>query len=268
MKKYTCMILSAILLMSMMIVPSVAEEAYQYIELDEGPFKHLELSDGTVELSSNATHAYALNQGWVTPQYINGKLVSVIGKMELLPDYLVISEGVTTVKDDAFFFHAERLCDIMLPSTLEYIGARAFKGPVDYGMTYDESDYPHHIIIPPSVTYMGEYCVGYSIYFGLGGSEHTPDPIDDFTIYGTAGTVAEQYAEDNGFAFVDMATFVPCGNVTLDEEVNMEDAFMMYKAASGDSYATSAVLLEGDLDGNGRVDMKDTFALYMTVSGG
>ena len=50
------------------------------------------------------------------------------------------------------------------------------------------------ITIPDSVTSICEHAFGY-VY---------ENKIDDFKIYGYAGTSAEKYANDNGFEFVDL----------------------------------------------------------------
>ena len=257
MKKYIGVVLSVCLLMSMMMIPSMADVPVSYT--------YTELEDGSIELTGREGATTSYMERWVTPTYVDGKLVTVIGDIEIAARTMVFSEGVTTIKDDAFYWYSMDLEDVIFPSTLEYIGDRALLGP-NTGL--DSKTKPLKLaVIPPSVTYMGEKCVGYLNVEELGMTEFGVWPIEDFTIYGTAGTVAEQYAIDNGFGFVDMATFVPCGDVTLDDEVDMEDAFAMYKVASGETFETSAVLLEGDLDGNQEINMSDAYAVYATASG-
>jgi len=255
MKKYLCLLLSMLLLMTMTI-PATAETTISYTELE----------DGTLELTAQRSGLASSIAQWISPTYIDGKLVSTIGTMNLYADNLVFSEGITVIKDDAFYCFSQYLQDIVFPSTLKYIGDRAFLGPDPQYLSMDEEPIPM-ALIPPSVTYMGDHCIGYMNLTLFGGQDFGIEPISGFTIYGTAGSVAEQYAIDNGFAFVDMATFEPCGDVTLDTLLDMEDAFELYQTVSSGDYPTSALLLEGDLDGNGKLDMIDAFSVFIKVSG-
>lgn len=52
------------------------------------------------------------------------------------------------------------------------------------------------IVIPRSVTAIGEHALGYSYWY--------PDykKLDNVTIYGYKGTIAETYATENGFVFI------------------------------------------------------------------
>ncbi|MGO5087749.1 leucine-rich repeat protein, partial [Oscillospiraceae bacterium LCP25S3_F9] len=67
----------------------------------------------------------------------------------------------------------------VIPSSVTEIGYSAF---------YDCTGLKN-VTIPSSVTEIGDYAFN--------------DKIKDFTIYGTKGTVAERYANDNGFKFVE-----------------------------------------------------------------
>ena len=49
--------------------------------------------------------------------------------------------------------------------------------------------------------------------------------------------------------------------------INMADAFALYRAVSGQTTLSDEQQLHGDLDGNGVINMADAFALYRIVSG-
>ena len=68
------------------------------------------------------------------------------------------------------------------------------------------------ITIPDSVTSIGEYALGY--YYN---NAFDDTAVDSFTIYGHTGTVAEKYAQSNGFDFVAEAEELP-------EEDEIEEA--------------------------------------------
>ena len=99
---------------------------------------------------------------------------------------ITIPDSVTII-DDGAFARCTSLTSITIPDNVTSIGERAF-----YYCSRLES-----ITIPDSVTSIGDYAFGY--YYN---SEYVK--IDGFTIYGFGGSVAERYASDNGFEFVDL----------------------------------------------------------------
>ncbi|MBQ9413802.1 MAG: dockerin type I repeat-containing protein [Clostridia bacterium] len=58
------------------------------------------------------------------------------------------------------------------------------------------------------------------------------------------------------------------GDVDMNGIVNMADAFLLYRAASGQVTLTYEQGQLADMDGNGTINMADAFALYRRVSGG
>jgi hypothetical protein len=73
-----------------------------------------------------------------------------------------------------------------------------------------------NIVIPASVTTISPRTVGYVIDWDVEGNEETGNAYKklDLTIYGYPGTTAETYANENGFAFVDLTDHfidVPAG---------------------------------------------------------
>lgn len=84
------------------------------------------------------------------------------------------------------FTYCQNLVSVSLPEKLEYIGREAFCD--DFRMKSME--------IPASVREIRACAVGYNYYDG--------DSVmrsNDFTLYCTAGSAAEQYAEENNIAF-------------------------------------------------------------------
>ena len=56
------------------------------------------------------------------------------------------------------------------------------------------------------------------------------------------------------------------GDVNGDGEIDMRDAFAVYRAASGGD-VTDELLLKGDMNEDGEIDMRDAFAVYKIASG-
>ena len=58
------------------------------------------------------------------------------------------------------------------------------------------------------------------------------------------------------------------GDMNVDEQLDMRDAFALYNAASGDQGLTVYQQAVADMNGDGEYDMRDAFVLYQMVSGG
>ena len=133
--------------------------------------------------------------------------------------------NITEIPDNAFTACALKNIDI--PDTVKRIGKNAFSGNLTFvnrfnlpegletigAYAFYDTDISSPIIIPASVTNIGEKAFGYSGYIG------NPVKEEDYTIYGYSGTAAETYAVENGF------TFIPLDNNdgTIDVVLNSGD---------------------------------------------
>ena len=97
---------------------------------------------------------------------------------------VTIGNSVTSI-DNSAFYGCTGLTSVTIGNSVTSIGNEAFHGCT--GLT--------SVIIPDSVTSIGNRSFGY-----VGNFE---DKIDGFTIYGVPGSAAEQYANDNGFTFIE-----------------------------------------------------------------
>ncbi|WP_281528046.1 leucine-rich repeat protein [Ruminococcus champanellensis] len=110
---------------------------------------------------------------------------------------IMIQRGITSVGNNAFFGSYGQVKAIYLPNGLESIGSQAF--------FFHADDVPASVIVPKTVTYIGEKALG---YHGYNTSDENNDSIyveetfPGFTLYGYSGTVAETYAKENGLKFV------------------------------------------------------------------
>ncbi|MGO5082166.1 leucine-rich repeat protein, partial [Oscillospiraceae bacterium LCP25S3_E4] len=96
---------------------------------------------------------------------------------------VTIPSSVTEIGWRAFE-NCTGLKNITIPNSVTYIGVCAFRGCTGL----------KSVTIPSSVTKIGDISFGYV---------DSQNKIKGFTIYGTKGTAAERYANDNGFKFVE-----------------------------------------------------------------
>ena len=108
------------------------------------------------------------------------------------------------------------------------------------------------VIIPDSVTSIGNRSFGY-----VGNFE---DKIDGFTIYGVPGSAAEQYANDNGFTFIEYVD-AAIGDMTGDGKVNVRDVTAMQRHLAGLEELTDDRLALADTNGDGKVTIDDVTLL-------
>ncbi len=123
---------------------------------------------------------------------------------------ITIPDSITLL-DDFIFTECKSLTSIIIPDCITSIGFCAFKNceklaSVVIGKGLTMIDYEaffgcmnlKSIEIPATVTSIGDRAFGY--YFK---SMNVLGRVDNFTIYGTVGTQAHNYAKDYGFTFID-----------------------------------------------------------------
>ena len=107
------------------------------------------------------------------------------------------------------------------------------------------------VIIPDSVT---------SIGFGSLGYNWGRKKIDGLTIYGVPGSAAEQYANDNGFTFIEYVD-AAIGDMTGDGKVNVRDVTAMQRHLAGLEGLTDDRLALADVNADGKVTIDDVTLL-------
>ena len=120
---------------------------------------------------------------------------------------ITIPDSVTSI-DDYAFWGCTGLTSITIPNSVTSIGSKAFSGCTGLiSVTIPDSvtsigSYAFYdctglmsIVIPKSVTNIGDEAFGYANYGEM---------VENFTIYGYAGTAAETYANENGFTFISL----------------------------------------------------------------
>ena len=120
-----------------------------------------------------------------------------------------IPNSVTSIGNYAFY-HCDNLTSVTIPNSVTSIGDFAFQYCTSLvsvtipnsvtsigGYTFYSCDNLTSVTIPNSVTSIGDHAFGYNF---------AGERVKGFTIYGTLGTEAERYANDNGFTFMDVAS--------------------------------------------------------------
>lgn len=98
---------------------------------------------------------------------------------------IILPKGLKSISESVFE-GCTNLSSIIIPNTVTRIYEDAFKNCNNLTS----------VVLPSSITYIAYDSLGY-IDAGINGK------MPGFTIYGTKGTAAETYANDNGFAFVE-----------------------------------------------------------------
>ena len=178
------------------------------------------------------------------PSEVDGHKVTSIGNEAFYSntriENVIIPDTVINLEKYAFS-DCWNLKNISIPDSVISIGGWAFDG-----CTCLES-----IIIPDSVTNIGEYSFGYNY----------KNKIDGFTIYGYRGTAAEEYANENGFEFIDLDKKEIIGDVNGDGKLSVADATVIQKYLADLIDLTAEQLSVADANGNGVVNVFDATAI-------
>lgn len=109
---------------------------------------------------------------------------------------VTFGNSVETIGEYAFY-ECIKIKSLILPDSLTTIG--------DYALVCSSS--LKYLFVPESVTSIGDEGIGFKRLFVY---EDPNDPftkaIDGFQVYGTPGSAAEEYADANGFEFIDAYT--------------------------------------------------------------
>ena len=142
---------------------------------------------------------------WAFLNCISLKSVTIPGSVYLIEEWafdgctslseVALCNGVNSIGDFAFA-ECSSISRVTIPNSVEYIGMGAF-----YGCTSLES-----VTIPKSVTTIDELAFGY--YYKENGEDYEYAKVDGFTVYGVSGSEAERYANDNGFAFIELPEII------------------------------------------------------------
>ncbi len=100
---------------------------------------------------------------------------------------IILNEGVEKIGNSAFE-NCKQLTEINLPDSVQTIGEKAFYNCGANSVTLGKN-----------IQTIGDFALGFEE------TDAGITTVEDFTVYGYAGTVAETYANENGFSFVDLS---------------------------------------------------------------
>lgn len=209
---------------------------------------------------------------------------------------VIIEEGVTSIGQDAFY-ECKNIQNIIIPESVNSIDYRAFDRcynltsvTIGSGVTNIESEAFYNctslksVTIPYNVTSIKIRAFGYYYDRDL----ESICKIDNFTIYGSTGSVAEKYAKANEFVFIsipditDPTTAEPttepttapvpniiAGDISNDGTVNGANAGVLSRYASGWAGYADKInnWAAADINNDGLVNGADAGILSRHVSG-
>lgn len=151
---------------------------------------------------------------------------------------ITVEDGTKGITKYAFYWQYG-LTGVQLPNTVTNIGDYAFFG----------CELMKEIEIPKSVTEIGEKAIGYLDTDGK--------KIAGFTIYGTPGSAAQQYAEENGFTFIEAEPDYTLGDVDENGSVDISDLRLVLRAVCGKTELTETQKLAADVEADNDVNIQD-----------
>ena len=158
------------------------------------------------------------------------------GKPVISPENIIIEDGVESI--DGYAFMNENLKSITIPKSVTSIGERAF----GYHIEYDCSQY--------------DYSYAYNYFYN-----------EKFTVYGYRNTVAETYAELNGFNSVPLDEELKKGDLNGNGKIDASDLLQVkshikkVKPLEGDDFDCA------DVDGNGAINAADLLKMKAHMKG-
>lgn len=165
-----------------------------------------------------------------------------------------ISDSVTSIGTSAFY-KCVNLSSVDIPDSVTSIGVGAF----------EECENLKTVVIPASVTSIGDNAFGYYRDPDFG----TEMKVSGFTICGYKDTAAEKYANDNGFAFVEIKDEIEIalGDVDGNGKVDISDATTLQKyLAEYELPNRELIKLCGDVDGNNKIDISDATTIQKYIA--
>lgn len=151
---------------------------------------------------------------------------------------ITVEDGTKGISKYAFYWQYG-LTGVQLSNTVTNIGDYAFFG----------CELMKEIEIPKSVTQIGEKAIGYLDTDGK--------KIAGFTIYGTPGSAAQQYAEENGFTFIEAEPDYTLGDVDENGSVDISDLRLVLRAVCGKTELTENQKLAADVETDNDVNIQD-----------
>lgn len=193
--------------------------------------------------------------------YIGEYLISADQNGDM-PDCYTVKPGTKLIASGAFF-HCAELKKVIIPEGVEYVNDGAFiwcdqitsvvfpnsVKRIAYGSF--AASRLSAVVIPAGVEYI---------------DENAFTDISSMTVYGTIGTLAEEFAIDNGLAFVELKDVV-YGDVDEDGVVTIADYASTTSTVTGEIEFNGNQEIIGDMNSDCVIDAFDLFQIDRTING-
>lgn len=253
-KKRILSVLMAVVMLFAMMLPAHAV-SYEDEYVESGDYLCTIKKDKTIEISLYG----GSNTELVIPRKLDGKKVTSIGDGAfLLSESLTsvtIPETVASIGQGTFLLQ-EELTSVTMSYGVKSIGSCAFLNCTSLTS----------VTIPSSVKKIDEYAFGYWLDFdSITDYEDIQYlKVEDFTIYGVAGSAAEKYATENEFTFEPVVE-LPANSITASNKTLTVNTSKNQTYSIGAKVKDSAKLkYESDnksvtVDKNGKVTVKNGY---------
>lgn len=268
------------------ILPDSVETIGEYAFTQCTKLSDINFSDNIKKVGVNAL----LDTLWYENQpdglvYIGNVLYSVKG--DSYPRAITVSDGTVSVTGFAFS-EAENVSSVKLPDSVESIGIGAFlyctklrsvKLPANIkiieAFTFESCGLLKKITIPDGVKTIDWWAFSNCINLEQIIIPESVDYIDPsafdgcekVTIYGYAGSYAEEYANENEIPFVALERAKQTGDINGDNVVDIMDSIIVQKYAAGKQILDAEQLALADVNADGTVDILDAMDIQKFASG-
>ena len=231
--------------------------------VDDGSYAQEFAKDNNIRYIVNGTEE---TEGIWTYIFNNGTVaISKVDK-SVSGEIVIPSElggcPVTSIADGAFAGCTE-LTGVTIPEGVKKLGQSAFSGCT--GLT--------SVSLPESLTSIGSYA-----FFGCAELPEITIPssvtsigenaffiCDKLTIYCVRGSCAEKYAKENDIPFVSSGVLVP-GDANGDGTVDISDAMLIFYHVAKKELLTNEQLLRCDTNDDNEVDIVDAMKVFYFVA--
>ena len=211
-------------------VETIGDYAFGYYYDFETPVR---IDDFKVDfVKKSAAHIYAALNGFTDEIYFETEEIDddsiAIAKVACAGEYVIPSEingkKVTQISSRAFA-NCERLTNVTIPDSVEYIAEEAF-----YNCTMLKE-----VSIPENVTDIGERAFGYYILYRDDGDPYYEAHLEGFKINYIKYSKAHYYAAKNGFTdeICIVTSELDDGTLMLDEAVGSEAEYVIPSEING-----------------------------------
>lgn len=173
---------------------------------------------------------------------------------------LTIPENFTSIGKKAFCGKSN-IEELILPENLVAVGHFAFANCPKLKEVY----------IPATVDEIGSGAFGFVVTFDDETGEATSyEKVEDFVIKGYTNSLAESYADANGFEFVSVGYMEPestlLGDIDCDGRLSVRDATALQKYVAGMVGLNTQDKINADFNGDGKINVRDATAIQKRLA--